>query len=218
MSHPHPRDRPTILDFRRAAPRARRGAAFAMVARMRDSNRNGTNGALAARLGAALCVAMVAMFACVAGCGSSSGGLASSSDDGGAGEGGTPAGVSFPPTGNQYVDARRCPACHQGTDPRSTGFMSGAVDPIPGDFGPGVSLYGPNLTPDMTTGIGAWTDDEVSTAILSGIDNMGERLCPQMQHFPDMQMPELTSILGYLHSLQPVSHQAPASHCPPLKP
>jgi hypothetical protein len=96
--------------------------------------------------------------------------------------------------------------------------MSGALDPIQGNWPQGVVLYGPNLTPDPTTGIGNWNDDQISTAILSGIDDMGERLCPQMQHFPDMGMTELQSILGYLHSLTPVSHQVPGSHCPPLKP
>jgi hypothetical protein len=126
--------------------------------------------------------------------------------------------ASFPPTGNQYVDQRRCPACHQTQDPQTTGFMSGTVDPIPGNFPQGVTLYGPNLTPDMTTGIGSWTDEQITNAILNGIDNQGERLCPEMGHFPDMQTDELTSILGYLHSLAPVVHQSVPSHCPPLKP
>jgi hypothetical protein len=70
----------------------------------------------------------------------------------------------------------------------------------------------------MTTGIGAWADDQIANAIMNGIDNQGERLCPQMQHFPDMQMDELNSILGYLHSLKPVSHMVTPSKCPPLKP
>jgi hypothetical protein len=188
---------------------------------MREQNRDGAGRVWVRRLGAALCVAShVAIFGVaagwVAGCGASSGGDGSSSGDDA--DSGTPQGIAFPSTGNQYVDARRCPGCHQGSDPQSTGFMSGAVDPVPGNFGSGVTLYGPNLTPDPTTGIGNWTDDEITVAITSGIDNMGERLCPQMAHFPDMQMTELTSILGYLHSLTPVSHQAPASHCPPLKP
>ena len=154
------------------------------------------------------------------GCGSSSGGPDTSSgdpQDAGEDTPNTVGGISFPPTDNQYVNTRGCPGCHQGPDPQTTGFMSGAIDPIPGNWGTGVALYGPNLTPDPTTGIGMWTDDEISTAILSGIDNMGERLCPQMQHFPDMQMTELQSILGYLHSLTAVVNTAPASHCPPLK-
>lgn len=154
------------------------------------------------------------------GCGSSSGGpdAPTSSGDDSPDSGGTVGGIAFPPTSNQYVNARGCPGCHQGPDPQTTGYMSGAISPIPGNWGSGVELYGPNLTPDPTTGIGSWSDDEISTAILSGIDNQGERLCPQMQHFPDMQQPELQSILGYLHSLTPVTNTAPASHCPPLKP
>lgn len=148
----------------------------------------------------------------LAACGSSSGGAPSS----GSNDMPTTGGVSFPSTGNQYVDARRCPACHQGPNPQQTGFMSGALAPVSGQPA-GVSLYGPNLTPDMTTGIGAWTDSQITNAILNGIDNQGERLCPEMGHFPDMQPDEVTSILGYLHSLKPVSHQATPSICPPLK-
>ena len=157
--------------------------------------------------------AVVSMAALLLACGSGSAGPGSpSTDDGGMG-----GGVAYPPTGNQYVDARRCPSCHQSADPQSTGFMSGATSPVEGDFGASVVLYGPNLTPDTTTGIGSWSTDQIATAITTGIDNQGERLCPQMQHFPDMQPTELKSIIGYLRSLAPVSHKATPSKCPPLK-
>jgi hypothetical protein len=163
------------------------------------------------------CIAVTVLAAALVGCGSSSGGAAlpaAGTED----AGNTVGGIAFPPTDNQYVNMRGCPGCHQGPDPQTTGFMSGALQPVPGNFGEGVELYGPNLTPDPTTGIGGWSDDEITTAILSGVDNMGERLCPQMAHFPDMQPPEVASILTYLHSLTPVKNTAPASHCPPLKP
>ena len=155
-------------------------------------------------------------------CGSGSQGGLSGQGGNGSGDDAGPAMIepdaSFPSTGNQYVDARRCPACHQGPNPQQTGFMAGTDTPIPGDFGQGVTLYGPNLTPDPNTGIGNWDDQQITNAIMNGIDDQGERLCPQMQHFPEMQQDELTSILGYLHSLTAVQHQSPASHCPPLKP
>jgi hypothetical protein len=156
------------------------------------------------------------------GCGSKSNGSLSN-DENGDNDGGNSGavmddgGISFPPTTNQYVNNYRCPACHEGPDPQSTGTMSGAISPIPGDFPPGVTLYGPNLTPDPTTGIGSWTDDEIQTAILDGIDNQGERLCPEMSHFPGMSQTELTSIVSFLRSLPPVVHQATSSICPPLK-
>jgi hypothetical protein len=145
-------------------------------------------------------------------CSSSSGGVQSSNSN----DMPTSGGINFPSTGNQYVDARKCPACHQGSNPQQTGFMSGALAPVAGQP-TGVTLYGPNLTPDPTTGIGNWTDSQLTNAILNGIDNQGERLCPEMGHFPDMQPGEVTSILGYLHSLKPVVHQASPSICPPLK-
>ncbi len=163
----------------------------------------------------ALIGALMGPIGCGAGSGSSGTSSMGSADN--ADAGGTTGGIAFPPTGNQYVDARRCPGCHQSADPQTTGFMAGAPDPVPGTFGPGVTLYGPNLTPDPTTGLGNWNDDQIATAIRSGIDNQGERLCPQMAHFPDMGDAEMTSILGYLHSLKPVMHATSPSHCPPLK-
>jgi hypothetical protein len=168
-----------------------------------------------------LAVAVTALGAC--GSGSQNGNIPTGGGDdedsgSDAGSGMVLDDAGFPPTGNAYVDARRCPACHQTQDPATTGFMSGATSPVPGDFGPGVELYGPNLTPDPTTGIGTWTDDQLSDAILNGIDNQGERLCPQMGHFPSMGTTELTSIIGYLRMLPPVVHQSVPSHCPPLKP
>jgi len=171
-----------------------------------------------------LVYALVCVPAVALACGSGSGGpdLPTSGGTSGSSSGNSGAvqddgGIPFPPTGNQYVDARRCPACHQGPDPQTTGVMSGAIDPIPGDFGTGVVLYGPNLTPDMTTGIGSWTDDQIQTAILYGIDNQGEHLCPEMSHFPDMGTDEVQSIIAFLHTLPAVSHQTMGSVCPPLK-
>jgi hypothetical protein len=163
---------------------------------------------------------LIAVTAALLGaCGSGSQGAdipGTGGDDGGANMLG--ADQSFPPTGNSYVDARRCPACHQSTNPQQDGFMSGAVSPVPGDFGSSsIKLYGPNLTPDPTTGIGNWDDSQIANAILNGIDNQGEELCPEMGHFPGMQPDELTSIIGYLHSLKPVVHQTQTSSCPPLK-
>jgi hypothetical protein len=163
-------------------------------------------------------IAIVAVAAVLLGaCGSGSQGADSLGDDGGANMIG--ADQSFPPTGNQYVDARRCPACHQSQNPQQDGFMAGTSEPISGDFGStSIKLYGPNLTPDPTTGIGSWDDQQITNAIMNGIDAQGERLCPEMQHFPGMQPDELGSILGYLHSLEPVAHQVQTSSCPPLKP
>jgi hypothetical protein len=167
------------------------------------------------RLALLIAPLLVAAFA-LAGCGSGDTGDLSSSDAGAdAMKGGY---ASFPPTGNQYVDQLRCPACHQSQNPQVDGYMAGTDEPLPGDFGPGVVLYGPNLTPDMTTGIGSWDDTQIANAILNGIDANGERLCPQMQHFAGLPQDELSSIISWLHMLKPVVHQVKTSSCPPLKP
>jgi hypothetical protein len=160
--------------------------------------------------------------ACSAKHDASSSSLAGNSNGGDAGHAAFDAGMgggnaSFPPTGNAYVDARRCPACHESPNPATDGVMAGAPAPLPG-FASNIKLYGPNLTPDNDTGIGAWTDDQLANAIRNGIDDQGERLCPQMQHFADMPDAEMQSIISFLRALPAVHNVVTRSTCPPLKP
>jgi hypothetical protein len=117
-------------------------------------------------------------------------------------------------TGNEpaAVKTYGCQNCH-GTD------MSGVTSPLP-DYTPN-QLYPPNLTPDAT-GIGTansngWTDQQLEYAIRNGVDNNGEVLCPQMQHFKNMTESDMTTVIAWLRSLKPVKKNIPGSICPPLK-
>jgi hypothetical protein len=132
----------------------------------------------------------------------------SSSGGGGSGGGSCPSGTDVT-TGQSSVQKEGCPTCH-GPD------MSGQLSPLSGQ-NTGIYLYPPNLTPDPTTGIGNWRDSDLSLAITQGIDNQGEALCPQMQHYPNMCSNEVTAIIAYLRSLPAVVKQVPRSICPPLK-
>jgi hypothetical protein len=73
--------------------------------------------------------------------------------------------------------------------------------------------YGANLTPDMATGIGSWTDDEIIRAIRTGKDDGDEQLCPTMPLYPDMADPEAKDVVAYLRSLPAVSRDIPGSQC-----
>jgi mono/diheme cytochrome c family protein len=81
---------------------------------------------------------------------------------------------------------------------------------IPGlgaDGGLGV-LNASNLTPDPTTGIGNWTDDQVKSAFLDGIDNNNKSLFPVMPYFVfhNMTADDANAVVAYLRSLPAISN------------
>jgi hypothetical protein len=158
----------------------------------------------------ALLVTMLAAALFAAGCG----------DD--AGDGGAPPAdmLSADPVarGLFYVTARGCPSCHQSKN-AADGTLSGTTTPRQGTM-----AYPANLTPDVDTGIGSWSDDLVVRAMLTGVDDEAQPLCPPMPHFDGtggdgrpMTEDEKMSIVAYLRSLPPVHHEIPQSSCPPLK-
>lgn len=103
--------------------------------------------------------------------------------------------------GAVYVQQRSCEACHGAG-------LEGMDAPQPG-----TKAYGPNLTPDMDTGIGSWTDAQIGAAIRTGDDDQGQSLCTVMPRFKDMTDDEAAAIVAYLRSLHPVSHESPESEC-----
>lgn len=68
----------------------------------------------------------------------------------------------------------------------------------------GYAIY-PNLTPDVDTGIGAWTDDEVKAAILHGEGRGGSTLCQIMVRFP-FSDEQASDVVAFLRSLPPISN------------
>jgi hypothetical protein len=70
----------------------------------------------------------------------------------------------------------------------------------------------------MDTGIGNWTDEQIRTAIKTGVDDENELLCETMKRFTGMSDNEVADIVVYLPSLEPVRHEIPESHCPLTRP
>ncbi len=95
-----------------------------------------------------------------------------------------------------------------------------------------------NITPDVETGIGGWTDGEKIRAIREGISRDGTMLFPMMpyQRFRNMSDEDVMSLVAYLNTLPPVKHKVdrsevafpvsvlmkdaprPAGHVPPANP
>ena len=117
------------------------------------------------------------------------------------------AAVPAPDQGAAFVESRGCPRCHQSTDP-ADGTLSGQTTPQPGTH-----VFGANLTGDLETGIGGWSDEMILRAIRTGVDNDGAELCATMPRFRDMGDDEGYAIIAYLRSLTPTRRKVPESEC-----
>jgi mono/diheme cytochrome c family protein len=75
----------------------------------------------------------------------------------------------------------------------------------------GQKFYSRNLTSDVETGIGGWTDDQVKRAISRGLDDQGDALFPIMPYwaFGNLSDGDLTSIVLFLRTLPPKRNQVP---------
>lgn len=75
---------------------------------------------------------------------------------------------------------------------------------------PGV-VYPPNITPDVKTGIGAWSDRQVANAIRAGVGRHGSRRIATMpwQGYAMLSDEDVAAMVSYLQSLEPVSHLVP---------
>lgn len=73
-------------------------------------------------------------------------------------------------------------------------------------------FFGPNLTNDEKTGLGAWSVEEIVDAVTKGVRPDGRMLAPSM---PWMGLANLTpddafAVAAYLKSLPPISNAVPA--------
>lgn len=78
--------------------------------------------------------------------------------------------------------------------------------------GPFGTVYSSNITPDPTTGIGKWTDEQIITGTRAGRRPNGERLIPVHPYtvFNGMAEQDLKDVVAYLRSVPPVNRATPA--------
>jgi mono/diheme cytochrome c family protein len=81
-------------------------------------------------------------------------------------------------------------------------------------------LVAPNITPDVETGAGGWTDDMFARAIREGIGHDGRVLHPQMWYgaFRSLSDEDVASVVVYLRSLTPVRNPLPQTKLPAGRP
>ena len=95
-----------------------------------------------------------------------------------------------------------CISCH--TAPGGKPFAGGAALETP--FG---ALIGPNITPDIATGVGAWSEEDFRRAMHEGIGRGGARLYPAMPYpaYTKVTRDDVSAIWAYLRSLDPVRNE-----------
>ena len=79
------------------------------------------------------------------------------------------------------------------------------------------TLWSRNLTSDRDTGLGAWTDAQISRAIRSGVSRSGHVLHWQgmtWDHASNWDEEDIRSLIAYLRVLPPVQQQIPADRPP----
>jgi mono/diheme cytochrome c family protein len=114
--------------------------------------------------------------------------------------------------GKYLVTFGNCTDCHTPGSllgkPDMTRFLGGS------DVGfaiPGVGVFvAQNLTPDMQTGLGSWSIQQIVTALTTGKTPDGRIMVPIMpwHAYANLTKPDALAIAAYLKSLPPVSHQA----------
>jgi mono/diheme cytochrome c family protein len=106
--------------------------------------------------------------------------------------------------GKVLTEAADCASCH--TADAAKPFAGGKRIDTP--FG---AIISPNLTPDVETGIGAWTDDDFYRALHDGIAPNGSRYYPAFPYpnFTKLTRDDVMAIKDWLATLTPVSYRPP---------
>ncbi|RYF88152.1 MAG: c-type cytochrome [Chitinophagaceae bacterium] len=108
------------------------------------------------------------------------------------------------------VGAAHCGDCHSTRSADAKLTADGEL-PLSGGFNfalPIGNIYARNITPDTLTGIGRRTDKELARVLRYGVHADGTAVFNFMP-FQSMSDEDLTSIISYLRSLEPVRNNVP---------
>ena len=104
----------------------------------------------------------------------------------------------------------QCWGCHNERAPDSNAPPSGGMLFDLTSAGPGFGTwYSRNITPDVETGIGGWTDGEIVQALREGINKERRTLFPVMpvDWYNGMADEDVLAVVAYLRSIAPVKNK-----------
>jgi mono/diheme cytochrome c family protein len=112
-------------------------------------------------------------------------------------------------TGKYVALAADCASCH--TAPNGAAFAGG--NPLKSVFG---TIYGPNITSDVETGIGSWSKADFERALRQGIRKDGSYLYPAMPYgsYTKMSAADMDALWNYIHAIPAVHNTPPANTLP----
>jgi mono/diheme cytochrome c family protein len=108
-----------------------------------------------------------------------------------------------------------CGACHtphvngsfvEGERADDAAYLAGGMRIDDDAYGLHVAI--PNITPDVKTGIGGWTDDQIARAVRDGVGADDQLLMPPMPFgsFARMSDDDLHAVVAYLRTVPPVKN------------
>ncbi len=108
--------------------------------------------------------------------------------------------------GEYLIYAGGCIECHTVDAKDAVPLAGGRKLETP--FG---TFYSPNITPDVETGIGSWSDDEFVRAFHEGVNPDGEHYYPSFPYtsYTGVSRDDLLAMKAYLFSLDPVRNEMP---------
>ncbi len=111
--------------------------------------------------------------------------------------------------GRYLATASDCISCH--TVPGEKPFAGGRAIETP--FG---NIIASNVTPDLETGIGAWSDEAFDAAVRRGVRPDGALLYPAMPYtaYAKLSRDDVRAIRAYLGSIEPVRNVVPPTRLP----
>ena len=111
--------------------------------------------------------------------------------------------------GRYLATAADCVACHTAIN----GQPYAGGRPIETPFG---VIYSRNLTPDVKTGIGDWSDADFYRALHKGLSRNGSHLYPAFPftYFTQISQDDAVAMKAYLDTLEPVQSATPPNEFP----
>lgn len=108
--------------------------------------------------------------------------------------------------GEYLVHAGGCIVCHTDEGKQAIPLAGGRSLETP--FG---TFYSPNITPDPTTGIGEWTDEDFLSAFWEGVNPDGDHYYPAFPFtsYTGISREDLLAMKAYLFRLEPVANPTP---------
>lgn len=107
--------------------------------------------------------------------------------------------------GKYLLYAGGCLSCHTEDGDDAVPLAGGRK--MESSFG---TFYSPNITPDIATGIGGWSDDVFVDALWEGVSPEGEHYFPAFPYtsYTGVSREDLLAMKAYLFSLEPVQKES----------